>query len=468
MTNWVESYLERNPDAARLPIAARSRYGLHLQRKGRGRLGLFTGAPMHYFVPAKREWVALDTRLQQLGNGEYGVPGLPFRLGADGDVKLLGTSHRHKVWRVGLMTKGRFIETARFGEVRANADRLVRETGIYKHETILLPRGLREELTLTEKPDLDAPDGALFVMESLVPNGGFPDGWVGEHGQDIARFPLGWAQDAQGIRTPVMRWTVTEGPIQKIYTGVPVEWLATATYPVLIDPDVEITGDTADGSIEGSSSSTSTLYDTTSSSFNVGGRTFGGYPHLWRGYLKFDTSSLGPSAEVELVNLKVFPASINTYVGWTIYVRQYDWSANDPLSNANRESAWDGLYSVSNSALLATSSNPAGVHVTSQNLPNSWIAIEGNTFYGLWCNQESYAFPANQGGLHQYSSGNNVTPIERPLLIIEYLAGYPRSGPISLRASLPSHQASLVDTRIKLRARARLTSLTAAIRRENE
>ena len=179
--------------------------------------------------------------------------------------------------------------------------------------------------------------------------------------------------------------------------------------------------------------------------------------------MKFNTSSLGPASTAERVNLQMYPAAVDNYVAWTIYVRQYDWSANDPMASGTREAAWDGLLAAANAGVLATSADPAGTLVTSQDLSTSWVQLEGNTYYGLWCNQEGYSYPANEGGQHQYSSANHATPSQRPLLMIEYLGSYPLSGPVPLRGSLPAPRVSLPDTRVILRSRARRTALNAEI-----
>ncbi len=71
MPSWVESYYEGNPEVVKLPVIARSRYSLHLRRAGRRRLALVTGAPMHYFAPASREWLPIDTCLRPLGDGRF-------------------------------------------------------------------------------------------------------------------------------------------------------------------------------------------------------------------------------------------------------------------------------------------------------------------------------------------------------------------------------------------------------------
>ncbi|MEX1247550.1 MAG: hypothetical protein WEA61_03645 [Anaerolineales bacterium] len=466
MANWVADYLEQNPDVARLPIAARTRRGLHLRRAGRRRLALVTGAPMHYFESANRQWLPLDTRLQPLGDGSFGAPGLPFRLSMDGSIRLDGNAHRQKTWRVGVLEGGRFAETQRFGDGLIVGDRVVRQAGVFRHETILLPGGLREELTLIESPAIDARGGSLLVVESLLPNRGFPEGWVDEVARGGARFPRGCAQDAAGHRIPLMRWVHTQGGVQRLYSGVPFNWLQDLAYPVVIDPDIEITGETVDGTIEGSSASTSTTHDSAGSSVTSGARTFGGLPHVWRAYLKFDTSSLGPGASVEQVNLKMYPNTLEAYIAWTVYVRQYNWSANDPMVSATREAAWDGLLAAANEVVLANNANPVGTHVTSQPLPNNWVAIEGDTYYGLWNNMEGYAYPNNLGGFHHYSSANNATPIQRPVLMLEYLVGYPRSGPLPVRGLLPNPRVRLVDTRQKLRARSRRTALHTGIKDE--
>jgi hypothetical protein len=480
MTNWVESHFENYPEIAKLPIVARSRFSLHLRRSGRHHIALITGAPMHFYSSASREWLPLDTSLQQTANGKLGAPGLPFILGLDGSVALDGGNHRHRTWRVGIldfpslrgarsceaMSSGRsnlqncFHELHRLPSAKLHIDRLVRECGSFRHEIILLPGGLREELTLLEQPRLEP--GALFVMESLLPSSSWPAGMLGEHSAGGVRFPRGWARDSNGDKIPVMRWVDESG--KRLFSSVPVDWLASAAYPVVIDPDIDITGSTADGYIEGSTVTTSSTFDSSGASVNVGGRNEGGTPKVWRGYLKFNTSSLGPQSSVEQVNLRMYPNAINNYVAWTIYVRQYDWSANDPMATGTREAAWDGLAAASNAGVLATSGDPAGTFVTSADLPTSWVQLEGNTYYGLWCNQEAYSYPINQGGQHQYSSANHATPGQRPLLMIDYLGSYPLSGPVPLRSTVLAPRVSLPDTRIILRSRVRRTGLTAKVK----
>jgi hypothetical protein len=193
----------------------------------------------------------------------------------------------------------------------------------------------------------------------------------------------------------------------------------------------------------------------------VGGRNEGGTPKVWRGYVKFNSSSLGSASTAERVNLRMYPNAINTYVAWTIYVRQYDWSANDPMASGTREAAWDGLGATGNAGILATSADPADTPVTSQDLSTSWVQLEGNTYYGLWCNQEGFGYPSNEGGQHQYSSANHATPSQRPVLMVEYLGSYPLSGPVPLRSSILAPRISMPDTRLILRSRVRRTGLTA-------
>jgi hypothetical protein len=477
MTNWVESHFEHNPDIGKLPVVARSRYSLHLRRSRGQRLALITGSPMHYFSAANLEWLPIDTRLQPKGDGSFGVPGLPFALSQDGSIALEGNPHRHRTWRVGIVStppelelgnpQAKFHEIARLPAARLHGDRLIRESSSIKHETILLPGGLREELTLFNAPKLDAGSGGLFAMETLLPVG------LSSSNTALSRtlllelllldngiqMPQGWAQDAAGRRTPLLRWIDPTGRL--LYSGVPVDWLATAEYPVVLDPDIDITGSTADGYIEGASGATSTTYDSSSSTMNVGGRNVSGSIKVWRGYVKFNTSSLGPASAVERANLQMFPSGLNDDVAWTIYVRQYNWSANDPMATGTREAAWDGLAGAANSAELATSADPAGTPVVSEDLPTEWVELEGNTYYGLWCDQETYPYPSNQGGQHQYSTAEHSTPSQRPMLMIEYLGSYPLSGPVSLRAILRTPRVSLPDTRVILRSRERRIALTA-------
>ncbi|MBX3047695.1 MAG: DNRLRE domain-containing protein [Anaerolineales bacterium] len=470
MTNWASSVIETHPAAANLPVAERSRFGLHLRRSGRRRLALLSGAPVHYYHSPSRSWQEIDTRLQARGDGSLGAPGLPFRLELDGSVKVEGTAqaaalHRHKAWRVGLFAAGRFHELARLGPGQVHADQLRRQAGPFHHQITLLPGGLREELLLAELPPAPAERDALLVVESLLPAGGFPAGWLGEAQRGALRFPMGWAQDAAGQRLPLARWVQVDKQGQRLYSGVPYDWLQQAKFPVVLDPDIDISGHVGDGTIWGANPSTSSGQTNTATQLTVGGRLASGEPYVWRSYLKFDTSSLGLAAVVEKANLTLYVVTLQSYVAWTIHLRQYNWSAHDAFSAGTREAAWDGLLAASNTAVMGTSSNPVGTYLTTADLPTAWINILGNTYYGLRCNQEGYGYPNNQGGMHEYASANHGNPLYRPVLALEYLAGYPRSGPLPLRARLLPPRPRLADTRQRLSARARRTALTARIAR---
>lgn len=304
----------------------------------------------------------------------------------------------------------------------------------------------------------------LFALETLLPLGGLPDGLLDEYHRPGLGMPAGWAIDARGSRIPLVRWASSSRGLQRIYSAVPSAWLDAAAYPVVIDPDLDVVP-VADAMIEGASAATSSSVDNGGATLNVGAMTFGGAPHLWRGYLKFNTASLGPTAQVQQVNLRMYPSVLLATLAWTIYVRQYNWAAHDPLSTGSREAAWDGLLATANTAVLATSTNPAGTFVTSANLGTAWVSLTGNTYYGLWCNQEAGSFSNGQGAYHQYASADNATPANRPLLMVDYLAGYPLSGPLPLRVQLPQPRVGLADTRLVLRARARRTALHTRFKR---
>lgn len=469
MTLAATALLEQHSAASRLPLAGRSRFGLHLHRAGRQRLALLSGAPVHYFDSARRAWLPIDTRLQPRGDGSFGAPGLPFQLELDGSVRIAGAAqrslHRHKAWRVGYFAASRFHELGRMGAGRLDGDRLLRQAGPFEHQITVLPGGLREELVLPALPKPPAEKDALLVIESLLPAGGLALDALGEAQRPGLRFPLGWAYDAAGARLPLTRWVQAGPEGQRLYSGVPYAWLQQARFPVVLDPDIDISGHIADGTIWGATAGTSVGQSAYGQQLTAGGGTISGEPHVWRGYLKFDTSSLGYAAEVEQVNLQLYVVACLVYVAWTIYVRQYNWSANDSFSPATREAAWDGLFASPNVAAIGSSSHPAGSYVTSPNLPTAWVEVQGATYYGLWASQEAYGYPNNQGGRHDYGSADNSNPLFRPLLALEYLAGYPRSGPLPLRARLLPPRPRRADTRRKLSARARRTAFRARLGR---
>lgn len=466
MANWVKDFLEQNPEAARRKIARRVRRGLHMAGEGRRRTAFISGAPVHYFDRARREWREIDTALKQDARGMLGGEGVPVRMRLDGEARLESHGYRQRAARVGIYADGKFKEFAQLGRGRVHGDRVVRDAGPLRFESILLPNGLREELTLEEYPaELDGPAGALLAIESLLPGRRFADGILeGDRVGDF-HFRQGWAHDAEGVRVPVMRWATTRGGLQRVYSGVPLAWLQEAAYPVVVDPD--FSGDMADAMIEGPNTSTSSVVSNGTSLVSVGGRTYSSTPHVWRSYFKFDTSSIGASSTVDQANLRMMPENINAYVSWEIYVRKFDWSGHDPLSNANREAAWDGLYSAPNDSSLATQANPPGTHVTSGNLATSWVNKSGDTYYGLWNNQEGYSFPNNQGAAHVYYTAESGTPSYRPLLIVEYTLGNPKPSSVPAELVVLGPEIAQYDTRVKLRASQKNTALSTEVGRKD-
>lgn len=468
MANWVEDFLEQNPAAAARKIARRTRRGIHFAGDGRQRTAFISGAPVHFFDRARREWREIDTELRQDGAGMLGGAGVQIRMNLDGEARLEGHGYRQRAARVGVYADGEFMEYVRLGRGRVHGDRVVRESGTLRYESILLPNGLREELTLEDYPaKLDGAAGALLAIESLLPGRRFIDGILGEEQIGDFHFRQGWAHAADGARVPVMRWAVKRGGLQRVYSGVPLAWLQGASYPVVIDPD--FSGDSADAMIEGPNTSTSSVVSNGTYLVAVGGRTYNSAPHIWRSYFKFDTSTIGASSIVDQVNLRMMPENINAYVSWIIYVRRFNWGAYDPLSNTNRESAWDGLYAGPNDGSLASQSDSPGTHVTSANLSTSWVNKSGATYYGLWNNQEGYPFPNNQGAQHVYYTAESGTPSYRPLLIVEYTLGNPQPLPVSISTLVLAPEIAQYDTRVRLRASRKTTSLsTVAGRKDHE
>ena len=94
-----------------------------------------------------------------------------------------------------------------------------------------------------------------------------------------------------------------------LYTGVPLSQLATAVYPVTIDPDFTV--DTNSGRVLGfdASSSYATAHatgtsDSNNQTINIVGQYKSGVLYaIYRQYLRFDTSSIGSGASVNSVTM---------------------------------------------------------------------------------------------------------------------------------------------------------------------
>ena len=431
MANWVADFLTRNPDRAALPVALRSKHSIHFKLPGGQVEANFTGAPCH-FLDTDGLWKPLDTKLVAIG-AEYGAPGLRVRLAKNGLVRVEGGMYSHRSTRIGIFDSATksftSIKTIPLGSV--HEDKIIAESGVWRRELTLTETGLREEIVIASPPTgTGAGAGDWLVLETAVSGLLFADGWLDEFAADDFHFPPPRASDANGSIAPCKRYARTVGNIQYIYTGVPVSWLTDAVYPVTIDPD--FTAGASHGYIMGYHATSYVTAHTMSYSYtSVGtadhvGQSFSTVYYVYRGYLVFVTSTIGSGATVIQVNLKLTAITDTSNTDFDVQIVKQDWSAQDPLSNANREAAYDNCLAGTADDNIWRNTNGMSINAqyASGNLSTAWVNKTGSTYYSYRSSLD-YAGTTPTGYDYieiasQENTAGDPPGIFRPILTVVY------------------------------------------------
>ena len=431
MANWCADFLTRNPDMAALPIALRSKHSIHFKRSARENIGQFVGAPCH-FLDTDGLWKPLDTKLIAIGS-EYGAPGLRTRLSKNGLVRVDGGTYSHISTRIGILdpTTKAFSAIKTIPNGLISGDQIIAETGVWKRVLTLTETGLREEIVISALPTgTGAGAGDWLVLETAISGVSFPDGWLTDFSADGFMFPPPRTHDANRNEANCKRYARTVGNIQYIYTGIPVSWLADAVYPVTIDPDYA--DSTADGYIQGQSvtysvaRSTSIAYNNTATILTLGQNFVGGELYVvYRDSLKFDTSSIPDMALISQNNFKAVVYEDSSITDFDVQIIKQDWSAQDPLSDANREAAYDNCLAGTADDNIWRNTNGISINTqyTSGNLSTAWVSKTGNTYYSL---RSSLDFAnTTPTGIERISiySQEHATEAYRPILTVVYTEG---------------------------------------------
>lgn len=470
MTSWINSYLEKNPEMAPRRVLMQAETATHfLLAPGIAR-AVVTGAPQYFH--AGGVWQPLDPTLQEDQFGKLGAPGLPTRIQPDGLITIAGKQHWQHTLSVGTLSGTTFSKIADLPAGRADGACLVREVGIFRHEIVLTERAVKEQLVISEKPS--ELGGEYLVYETAVPARAFPAGAiVGELPiKEGLRFPAGRAFDAQGRIYPLERFVMEMEGDQRVYTGLPLSIMQQASFPLVMDPAVTVSGHTGDSEIWGQASSyatarsTSTGVDNTFADVSVGQAYESAIPryYVYRNFHKFDLSSISPQAEVLSATLGfVCVMDASTLADFDIQVVKQNWNGQDPLVDANRETAYDNCLAGAQDVIWRNTSGLAlNTQYMSPPLDGSYLSLGGLVYYSLRGSRDKNNTPPASNG-NEYiriASANHGTPSYRPVLVIDYAGVLPAI----TRAVMPSLGITIVDTRIKLRARERNISLTTEVR----
>lgn len=422
---WVDRVIRNNPELADLPIARRARNSIHLRKPGGENVALISPAPIHYLDG--KEWKEISTALQyDAESGEYHAPGLPVRLTLDRLTKIGAYSQHTK--RVGLWrpSEHAFIGQFDLPKGTIEGDSLVASGDWWEHRIRVTDIGLEETLTITKKKSiLGARVTDWLVLETAISGRVFSDGAVDEYKYEDGKFPPPVATDANGNQPECKRFARTIDGVQYLYTGIPLSWLATAEYPVVIDPDY--TGATSDAYIVGTDSATWSTARGTSASYDdgswllvLGTKGDAGYL-VYRGYVSFDTSSIPDTDEVTDVKLRM---TIYSQASDNLYISEYDWSewAGDKSNATKRETAWDGAlaatdkYLWGNCGSIATNTPTEGASMT-----NSYVSKTGTTYYALLTEKDKNdSAPSGWFRPLLYSHNYSDDAAYRPILVVTY------------------------------------------------
>jgi 5-hydroxyisourate hydrolase-like protein (transthyretin family) len=425
MPNWVRDYLTRHPELADRPVYKRGRYGLHTVRPDGQVEAHISLRPVHY-RDAHGDWQPIDTDLVQQPDGSFRGTGVPVTLHPDGRVALDDGAYGQQTTRIGFFDPATRTFSGAYalpaGTVQGNTIR--RDQGRYHHVLTLTSSGLVEELVIDSRPPLGGHAGEWVVLETVVSGVSLPDGWLDspfEHGGFQFPVPVVW--DARGRPAPARRYARTVGGTQYVYTGIPVSWLTSAQYPVVIDPD--FTAHSGDACLQVNGA---TYADTRTGSVEwVGGASLwlgqyytGDHYEVYRVALKFDTSGIGTGNEVQQVNLTLNCSEDESVTDFDVQIVQCDWSAYDPLGYGNGTAALAAILNadLDDNIWRGTSGLSINTDYTSGNLDPTWVNRTGYTYYGLLSSRDrSGTTPTGSEGIRLRPTEDGWHP---PVLTVVY------------------------------------------------
>lgn len=382
MANWA-AYKQQE---IALPVHKRARHSIHFMRPDGLIQAEFTGAPCHYLDGA--EWKPIDTKLQAKSGGWYGCPHSDVIVHPDGRVAVEGTDYSQYTALPGTPTG------------KLDGDRIVRKFTGGRQYLYVTESGFRQEIVLDKIPSLTVANAQKLLA---TVSGSLPLKYIASQLT---------AMDADGK-------TYTYDSLTNLRA-----WMTAAKYPVMIDPD--FSDGTADGHVYGTNADYATAR-ATSSDISVANVTLlvgqtAAFMVL-RGFLLFDTSSIGSGSNVTQVNLKLTSGGDTSVTDFDIQIVKQDWSAQNPLAAGNREAAYDNCLSgtADDSIMRSTSSGwVANTQYTSGNLSTSWVSKTGTTYYSLRSSRDLAGTQPTGNEYVAVDSANHGTSEYRPVLTVLY------------------------------------------------
>lgn len=383
MANWAKL----QEQLTSLPVAKRAKHGIHFQKSDGSILANFVGKPCHYLDGGL--WKPIDTKLLTVADGYYGCPHSDVQVHPDGRVRVVGTDYTQRAELPG----------APVGAV--DNDRIVREFTGGRQILYITEDGFRQEIILDRIPSLKLQDARKLLATVY---GSLPIKYVAS---------LLTATDATGRNS----YTYTD-------VSSLIAWLQAATYPVVIDPDFSASTATY-YNVEGASATYATARSTATAvqaALYIGNDKEGNF-YMERGFLKFDTSTIGSGSTVTQANLKITITYDASSSGDYIYVKKCDWSSADPLSAGNKDTAFDACLAADVDNSIDTTGNiPANAQKTSANLATDWVSKTGSTYYGLMAKGDHDGTEPSGTDYWTVANPAHATEAYRPVLTVTYTA----------------------------------------------
>jgi hypothetical protein len=435
MANWARTLIDQ---MGRGPLR-RARSAVHFDLGGGQKVAQCVGKPIHWWSNADG-WGEIDTALRyDAARDEWRGTGTPAVIKPDGTVLIDGDQGGwyQRMNRVALYRPStrQVIGVRTLPAFATDGERRVREHGVWRHELLNIEDGLREQLILLDRPTgLSAQANDWLMIETLVPvDLGADDEDVTEFTRAGFRFHMPAAWDSAGSVAPIRRIAFRDGAQPRLLTGVPVSWLAGATYPVTIDPD--FAGGTADGHIYGdhasiyaTARSTGVFASTNSNVLYVGQRKSGAAYAVYRSFLRFDTSSIGASNTVTQDNLAMATEDgIYASTPFTIEVGQANWSGYIPLTSYTDQAYDLALSAARDGDWLHSSVIYDDWESTTRrlggNLTPSWVNTTGYTHLALRSSRDASGTTPTGNEYVRLYSADEPNAARRPVLTVAYEAG---------------------------------------------
>lgn len=378
MNTWLEDFQDKT-DLNKYPVALRTKGGIGYRLPSGEIVSNFVGHPVHYFDNGLWKPITLEPH----SNGDFE--------GSDFSWRGKQVFYRGKTLFKPRAVSLDGVKYKLF--LRQDGNRVVADLPFGQYEVIFSEKGVRELLTI--------PQPIEGLIEFDIPHANKPRGL---YKQD--RHIVG------GITAESFQLTKD------------------MTYPLVIDPNYVTS--TADGSVKGISTSyatarsTATNFNTSSSVLEVGGSGISGTYVVSRVFLKFDTSGIPDSDVISAVTMTLHTNIVSAYTyDFDVLINKLDWSAYDPISSGNMDSAYDANLSASldDNIWGNTAGKTNNAFYTSGALSTSHPSKTGNTYYGLISSRDRNNLAWGNYQEIQFHSGDELTyPAYRPYLTVTHAA----------------------------------------------